>query len=147
MTLPYLWEASIVAVTVAVVFLVKWILEPVFQYKYRKSVREFELWEAGAQVSLTRFAMPYLLRPEQGLPNSDETIATEEIIDLSMVVPCYNEESRLPKMMQEHIAYVVRAQKEGKMKPRVEFVLVDDGSSDRTWDIIVEMTRQYPQTE
>ena len=31
------------------------------------------------------------------------------------------------------------------LPPRIEFVLVDDGSRDKTFDIILEMTKLYPE--
>lgn len=51
-------------------------------------------------------------------------------MDLSVVVPCFNEESRLPESLEDLGRYIAGAGRE------VELILVDDGSSDRTPDLI-----------
>lgn len=53
---------------------------------------------------------------------------------LSIVVPCYNEELVLPRTL-ERLAGVVR-----DLAEPCEIILVDDGSSDRTWAIIAAAT-------
>lgn len=64
-------------------------------------------------------------------------------MDLSFVVPAYNEEERLPEMLRTHINYVKRVQKSGKLPPRCEFIIIDDGSKDKTWEIILNATKKY----
>ena len=48
-------------------------------------------------------------------------------LDLSVVIPAYNEESRLPVMLVECVAYL-----QSKLKNNFEIILVDDGSNDKT---------------
>lgn len=55
---------------------------------------------------------------------------------LSAVVPCYNEEASLPELYRRLSAACVAAVGED-----FEIVLVDDGSSDRTWNIIAELSQ------
>jgi glycosyltransferase involved in cell wall biosynthesis len=50
---------------------------------------------------------------------------------LSVVAPCFNEETILPEFMQR-VGTVL-----DKMGTSSEVVLVDDGSRDRTWDLLV----------
>jgi dolichyl-phosphate beta-glucosyltransferase len=51
-------------------------------------------------------------------------------LDLSIVIPAYNEESRLPKTLDRIFAYL-------NMRPfQAEILVVDDGSSDRTAEIV-----------
>nr|ACO14911.1 Dolichyl-phosphate beta-glucosyltransferase [Caligus clemensi] len=50
--------------------------------------------------------------------------------DLSVVIPAYNEESRLPPMLEETISYL-----EGRDDLSYEIIVVDDGSKDRTTEI------------
>ena len=65
-----------------------------------------------------------------------ENESRQEVFDLSLVVPAYNEEERLPHMLDTHINYIHKQQKAGKLPKAVEIVIVDDGSKDKTWRII-----------
>jgi dolichyl-phosphate beta-glucosyltransferase len=60
------------------------------------------------------------------------------ILDLSIVIPAYNEEHRLPKTL-EHIFGYLQAR-----LYRAEIIIVDDGSSDRTIEIVVASRQKYP---
>ena len=40
-------------------------------------------------------------------------------------------------MLQTHIDYIFEKQKEGKLPSKVEVICVDDGSKDKTWQIIL----------
>jgi polyisoprenyl-phosphate glycosyltransferase len=53
-------------------------------------------------------------------------------ITISLVIPCFNEEEVLPLLIDR----VATAAK--RWGCRYEIILVDDGSSDRTWDLIAE---------
>lgn len=58
---------------------------------------------------------------------------------LYIVVPCYNEEEVLPitgKLFQEKIEQLV---KQERVSPESRVLLVNDGSKDRTWQIICDM--------
>ena len=60
-------------------------------------------------------------------------------MDLSIVISLYNEEESL----RELVAWIDRA-----LEPQhfeYEIIMVDDGSRDRSWDIIQELSEQYPQ--
>ena len=54
-----------------------------------------------------------------------------------MVIPAYNEEGRLPKTLDSIFAYLQK-------KPyRAEIIVVDDGSSDRTTEIVSAYRQKY----
>ena len=57
---------------------------------------------------------------------------------LSIVVPCYNEEAVLPETLQRLAETLTRLTGLGKITAESEIVLVDDGSQDRTWELIRE---------
>jgi glycosyltransferase involved in cell wall biosynthesis len=59
-------------------------------------------------------------------------------MDLSIVIPLYNEEESLPEL----IAWVVRVC--GERGYRYEIVMIDDGSTDNSWKIIQQLHEQYP---
>lgn len=52
-------------------------------------------------------------------------------IDLSVIVPAYNEEERLPEMMNDAMAYLEDRQNKSPSFS-FEIIIVDDGSSDKT---------------
>jgi glycosyltransferase involved in cell wall biosynthesis len=59
-------------------------------------------------------------------------------LDLSIVIPAFNEESRLPRTLDSVIAFV-------RSRPyQTEIIVVDDGSSDRTLDIVNSYRQTYP---
>ena len=59
-------------------------------------------------------------------------------MDLSVVVPCFNEESRLPSSLTAAVAYL-----EGTGR-KYELILVDDGSTDCTARLIRDAERANP---
>ncbi|MEO0473206.1 MAG: glycosyltransferase family 2 protein, partial [Bacteroidota bacterium] len=59
-------------------------------------------------------------------------------MDLSIVVPLFNEEESLPHLMK-WIDEVVQ-----KMKLEYEVIMVDDGSTDTSWQVISELAVSYP---
>ena len=61
-----------------------------------------------------------------------------EFIDLSVVVPCYNEEATLP-IFYEEMMKQISSMKEKRILKNFEFVFVDDGSKDSTASIFREL--------
>lgn len=57
---------------------------------------------------------------------------------LSIVAPCYNEEATLPTFMARMVAAA-----EAAVGSDYEIILVNDGSRDGTWSVIVSMTKEY----
>ncbi len=62
---------------------------------------------------------------------------------LSLVIPCYNEEEILQYSVEKISEYLKQLQKE-KLFDSYQLVLVDDGSKDKTWDIILSLSKKYP---
>lgn len=63
---------------------------------------------------------------------------------LYLVIPCYNEEEVLPetsKQLLEKITALMNAQ---KISEKSRIVFVNDGSKDRTWDLITELHQENP---
>ena len=83
--------------------------------------------DSGKKLSKKQLGTPYLLRDNDEQP---------KLLNLSLVVPAYNEEQRLPHMLATHIKFLQEQQRDGKMPGLVEIVIVDDGSRDKTWAII-----------
>jgi phenylacetate-CoA ligase len=59
-------------------------------------------------------------------------------MELSVIVPCFNEESNVPEL----VARVGDVFSVGKIEG--ELILVDDGSSDRTWEVIEAESKLHP---
>lgn len=60
---------------------------------------------------------------------------------LTIVIPCYNEEEVLPWTLDKMSALVDRLKKE--VATDAELLLVDDGSRDRTWEIISNAAKEH----
>ena len=59
--------------------------------------------------------------------------------DLSIVIPAYNEEARVGPTLRDYVAYCRRG------KRRVELLVVDDGSLDRTSAVVNAVASEYPE--
>ncbi|MBR5819741.1 MAG: glycosyltransferase family 2 protein [Alistipes sp.] len=63
---------------------------------------------------------------------------TKQQLDLSVVVPFYNEEESLPELM----AWIDRVARENSLS--YEVIMVDDGSTDRSWEVVEKLSKEYP---
>nr|WOG36122.1 uncharacterized protein [Candida metapsilosis] len=59
-------------------------------------------------------------------------------VEISIVIPCYNETKRLGKMMSEATEFL-----EQHYHKNYEIVIVDDGSSDGTADYAIKLANEY----
>jgi len=66
---------------------------------------------------------------------------------ISIVVPCYNEETVLPSTIGNLQSYLQNLVQQGKVTAESSVVFVDDGSRDDTWGLIEEASRSSPQIE
>jgi glycosyltransferase involved in cell wall biosynthesis len=64
---------------------------------------------------------------------------------VSIVVPCYNEEAALPHTAARLVKVVDDLEADGLAAPGSGIYFVDDGSKDRTWEIITEIARTNPR--
>ncbi|XP_065845880.1 dolichyl-phosphate beta-glucosyltransferase-like isoform X4 [Oscarella lobularis] len=80
--------------------------------------------------------------------NGDERRPFPELDDpsslsLSLIVPSYNEETRLPSMLDEALAYLEQKKKDEGGSFTYEIIIVDDGSKDGTSKVGMEYTKKY----
>lgn len=60
-------------------------------------------------------------------------------LDISLVIPVYNEEESLPELMQ----WIDRVVSGNKLS--YEVIFIDDGSSDNSWEVVCDLKQHYPQ--
>ena len=58
-------------------------------------------------------------------------------MDLSIIIPLFNEEESLPKLHE----WIVRVMKENKFS--YEVIFVNDGSTDRSWEVIKSLKDEH----
>lgn len=71
------------------------------------------------------------------LPRLEET---EAEVDLSIVIPAYNEVPRLPSMLKQAVEHLSSHYSRGRT---VEIIVVDDGSSDGTPETTLKLAKEY----
>lgn len=63
-------------------------------------------------------------------------------MELSVVIPAYNEELRMPVMLEEAMEYLEKRQKQQRSFT-YEVIVVDDGSKDKTTEVAFGYTKKY----
>ena len=63
---------------------------------------------------------------------------SEKRLDLSVVVPLYNEQESLPEL----VAWIDRVAQANSLS--YEIIMVDDGSTDDSWAVVESLKEQYP---
>lgn len=63
---------------------------------------------------------------------------------IGLVIPCYNEEEVLPETTRRLVALLEKMQAEDLVSRDSAIFYVDDGSRDRTWKLIQELSAQHP---
>ena len=98
-----LYEIILVVLTCVIISFLRWFLDPYFKHNSRKKAPQLEFYANGQK--LTKSDLPFLLR--QIGENKDEMqLSKKDLCGLGLVVPCYNEEKRVPIMLDEHIKYI-----------------------------------------
>ena len=59
-------------------------------------------------------------------------------LDISVVLPLFNEEESLPEL----VAWIDRVAHENSLS--YEVIMVNDGSTDRSWEVVKELSAKYP---
>ncbi|MEG1905228.1 MAG: glycosyltransferase family 2 protein [Bacteroidales bacterium] len=59
-------------------------------------------------------------------------------MNISVIVPLYNEEESLPELM----SWIDRVMQENRFS--YEVIFINDGSTDRSWDVIADLQQKYP---
>lgn len=67
----------------------------------------------------------------------------DKSVNLYVVVPCYNEEEVLFETAKRMLALFGTMKSDGLINNKSRIVFVDDGSKDKTWSIIDDLTKSY----
>jgi glycosyltransferase involved in cell wall biosynthesis len=78
--------------------------------------------------------------PAQG--QSSELGPAHPLPRLAVVVPCFDEEEALPHTAQRLTSLLERLRKSGSIAADSHITFVDDGSRDRTWQLIEALSRE-----
>lgn len=62
---------------------------------------------------------------------------------LTLVIPCYNEESIIDNTIQEVLVHLNELISSGKISTESNILLVDDGSTDKTWERITDLCKKH----
>ena len=66
---------------------------------------------------------------------------------LMVVIPCYNEEEVLPETSRRLVLKMGSLMEKGLISEDSRVLLVNDGSKDRTWELISELHKENPLFE
>ncbi len=66
---------------------------------------------------------------------------------LMVVIPCYNEEEVLPETSKRLVEKMNSLMEKGLISEDSKVLLVNDGSKDRTWELITELHKENPLFE
>lgn len=64
---------------------------------------------------------------------------------LYIVVPCYNEEEMLPITAQALLRKLDSLKEQGRVSSKSRIMFIDDGSKDKTWEIIERLSKAAPE--
>ncbi|MGA9120434.1 MAG: glycosyltransferase [Bacteroidota bacterium] len=78
---------------------------------------------------------PHFRRPSQGQQQRPQNQGQQGGIDLSVVIPLYNEEESLPELHKQLRTVL------GRMNVRYELLFIDDGSTDKSFNVIRDLRR------
>ncbi|GAU97940.1 hypothetical protein RvY_09158 [Ramazzottius varieornatus] len=114
-TLPKIVLCGLLVVLVAAFFFLKGTTKPLVQIL--RFSDEYYFWDEAK-------------RAKERFPS----ISDPATVSLSVIIPAYNEENRLPKMLEECIEYLHSRQKTNR-DFTFEIIVVDDGSRDKTHEV------------
>lgn len=70
-------------------------------------------------------------------------MSSKKLETLYLVIPCYNEEEMLPITIKALEKKMIQLIDNKKIEKNSKIMLVNDGSKDKTWDVIVDLNKKY----
>ncbi len=90
-------------------------------------------------INATKTTMGHMMTKGRGVLASDLNKVTDDMVDLSIVVPCYNEEAVIPLFLQTIVPILQ------SLGLSYELVFINDGSRDNTLSVLQQAKTDYPQ--
>ncbi|EGN96925.1 glycosyltransferase family 2 protein, partial [Serpula lacrymans var. lacrymans S7.3] len=87
----------------------------------------------------------YRSRSSPNTPKPLPSLADKGSVDLTVVIPAYNETARLPSMLSTTLAHLSTPAL--KKSRTYEILIVDDGSADETSALGVKLAGEYPESD
>ena len=78
------------------------------------------------------------------LRNAESRREVHKTDTLYLVIPCYNEEEVLPETARQLLEKMQSLMTAGKITEKSRIVFVNDGSKDRTWELIQKFHAENP---
>lgn len=69
----------------------------------------------------------------------------KKLINAYVVMPCYNEEEVLPETLKQMLVLFDKMRKDELISSSSRIVFVDDGSKDRTWELIAKFQEEHKE--
>lgn len=82
---------------------------------------------------------------QTGNANTDGTLSAPVPPRIGIVIPCYNEEEVIPETSRRLRDKLARLSAAGAISPDSRIYLVDNGSHDRTWELIEALCHDHAQ--
>jgi len=125
----WLWNLIIL---VLVILFIKFVVLKFLKDKYGK---KGDLWISKDE---NAFVDPNLSKSRVNFPS----LFGIPSVRLSVIIPSYNEEVRLPVMLEETIQYLENKLRNDSSQT-YELIIVDDGSKDKTSQVALQYSKQY----
>ncbi|OHS94551.1 glycosyl transferase [Tritrichomonas foetus] len=106
-----------------------------------QTLYDFTILPTGDPRKLSYYVEP-MKDPSDPVPYP--TVFNQPELYMSLVVPAYNEEKRIPSMLEETVDYL-NTRQINDPNFTWEIVVVDDGSKDRTAEVVLAYARQHPE--
>ncbi|MDR0905696.1 MAG: glycosyltransferase family 2 protein [Oscillospiraceae bacterium] len=69
----------------------------------------------------------------------------KELKTLYIIIPCYNEEAALPLTSEIMLLKLRQLKNDERVSDKSRILLIDDGSTDKTWTLIAELAKTYKE--